>query len=561
MSKRGLPAGVQMRHDFHYVEELDRTNVPIGKVIAIDKIEPNPEQPRVELGDLTELSSSIKEKGVLEPLLVKSIGNGRWMIVAGERRWRASNLAGLQEVPCIELDIDEKGVAEIALIENLQRKDLTIWEEADGLKALAEKFGYKQEKIAKKISKSRTTVTELMTIAGLPADVRIRCRETNISSKATLLEIARQFDDAAMHEFLDALTSGWAKPKSKQVKTAVSKTATSKENGSVSVEKGYVFSYTGENPAFKLNLAFPGKDSAGRGEILRALKQAFDVVKNDMKKIHFVETILTLLFCSAFLAFNSNTFAQGQISAESYFLRAKTIEKEADRYLMDPDKWRVKLREAVKELDSAVGLEPNNRKFLIERSGLLNSVDERDLALNDINKAIDLKPDDAEAYASRALIFESAEENEKALADFNKAISLDPNNPRCHEMRGSFFELESRSAEALSDFSRALELDPKYLPALQHRSFLYYQTDDFLKAIDDFNRIITIDTKIPTAYLARAEAFEKLKQYQKAIADVTVAIRLLPKSAGPLLRRAEIYRLIRKIKLAAADEKAAKKLR
>ena len=109
------------------------------------------------------------------------------MIIAGERRWRASKLAGLTEVPCIEIDTDDQGIAEIALIENLQRKDLNIWEEADGLAALAGKFGYTQDDIAQKISKSRSTVTELMTISGLPDDVRTRCREANIASKSTLL--------------------------------------------------------------------------------------------------------------------------------------------------------------------------------------------------------------------------------------------------------------------------------------------------------------------------------------------------------------------------------------
>src|ERR1041385_4251679 len=155
-----------MRHDAHYVEELAQHRPQqVGRMIPVDKLDPNPEQPRTEFGDLSELTASIAEKGVLEPLLVLPKGDGTYMIIAGERRWRASQLAGLTEVPCIEVQTDEKGVAEIALIENLQRKDLSIWEEADGLKALGEKFGYTQEQIAQKISKSRTTVTELMTIA------------------------------------------------------------------------------------------------------------------------------------------------------------------------------------------------------------------------------------------------------------------------------------------------------------------------------------------------------------------------------------------------------------
>ncbi|MDQ3820378.1 MAG: ParB/RepB/Spo0J family partition protein, partial [Acidobacteriota bacterium] len=204
MSKRGLPAGIQMRHDAHYVEELaGRHAAPIGRLLSIDLIDPNPEQPRVEIGDLTDLAASIKEKGVLEPLLVKpSTTRGRWMIIAGERRWRASKIAGLREVPCIEMDVDEGAVAEIALIENLQRKDLTAWEEADGLAALCEKYGYTHEDVAKKVGKSRTTVTEALAIASLPEVIRERCRRADINAKSTLLEIVRQPDDASMYSLL-----------------------------------------------------------------------------------------------------------------------------------------------------------------------------------------------------------------------------------------------------------------------------------------------------------------------------------------------------------------------
>jgi ParB family transcriptional regulator, chromosome partitioning protein len=277
-----------MRHDAHYVEAIAHSSRAIGKTIGIDLIEPNPEQPRTEFGDLKELSASIKEKGVLEPLLVKVKPEGGWMIIAGERRWRASKLAGLTEVPCIEIDTDEQGIAEIALIENLQRKDLNIWEEADGLAALAEKFGYTQDDIAQKISKSRSTVTELMTIAGLPEDVRTRCREANIASKSTLLEIARQFDDAAMHEFLDALQNGEVVPRSKQPKISAAKVGTPEpevvEPEIVPKTNGYTFAFSGTDPKFDLVLTFTS-ESATRGEVLRALKQAFDVVKNEAAEV------------------------------------------------------------------------------------------------------------------------------------------------------------------------------------------------------------------------------------------------------------------------------------
>lgn len=207
MPKRGLPSSIKMRHDSHYIEELATPTKTVGKVIKLDRIYPNPDQPRVEFGDLSELTSSIKEQGVLEPLLVKpSRETGKYMIIAGERRWRASTLAGLKEVPCIELDINEQAIAEIALVENLQRKDLTIWEVADGLADLSERFGYTHEEIAKKIGKSRSTVTESMSIAGLPKTIRERCMKAKINSKSTLIEISRQFDLDGMNEMIDQIS-------------------------------------------------------------------------------------------------------------------------------------------------------------------------------------------------------------------------------------------------------------------------------------------------------------------------------------------------------------------
>lgn len=274
MSKPGLPLGVKMRHDSHYVDQIATKSRSIGRTIAISTIFPNPEQPRTEFGDLSELTESINEKGVLEPLLVKPADNGQFMIIAGERRWRASQLAGLTEVPCIEMDIDDQGVAEIALIENLQRKDLTVWEEADGLKALSDKFGYKQEEIAQKISKSRTTVTEFMTIAGLPHDIRTRCRSANINSKATLLEIARQFDEAAMFEYLDHLISG-TPTKKKQNVTAEKSAAAAKP----ALESLAKFKFTGEDDAFFLQVCFREADALNRANLLKALKETVDAVK------------------------------------------------------------------------------------------------------------------------------------------------------------------------------------------------------------------------------------------------------------------------------------------
>lgn len=288
MSKRGLPSGVGLRHDSHYVEELTRTHRSVGRLLPIDKIEPNPEQPRVEIGDLTELTGSIKEKGVLEPLLVKPNREaGTWMIIAGERRWRSANLAGLREVPCIELDIDEREVAEIALIENLQRKDLNVWEEADGLAALGSRFGYTHDEIAKKIGKSRTTVTEAMAIAGLPGDIRQKCLDAKINAKSTLLEIARQFDEKAMHQFLERIRNKsreeirqTARPHlSSKAESASNLNPTAMPNKSPNTEKRKVFRYVSDDKDFSIEI-FSKNKSFGNSEIRNALQEVLSKLSN-----------------------------------------------------------------------------------------------------------------------------------------------------------------------------------------------------------------------------------------------------------------------------------------
>ncbi len=283
MLKRGLPTGVKMRHDSHYVEELTRTNRSIGKTLPIEKLIPNPDQPRVEIGDLKELTSSIEQNGVLEPILVKPNKDGTWMIIAGERRWRASNLAGLKEVPCIELDLDDASIAEIALIENLQRKDLTIWEVADGLSYLGEKFGFTHEEIAQKIGKSRTTVTESLTIAGIPDSIREKCRKSKITAKSVILEIARQFDEDAMHQFVDKLSGGNITRKEVRQKARGIANKIKEVPGNsklVGSPEANVFVFESNDNKFELEIRFKEEGEIDDKRILKALKEAFDSVKS-----------------------------------------------------------------------------------------------------------------------------------------------------------------------------------------------------------------------------------------------------------------------------------------
>jgi ParB family chromosome partitioning protein len=265
VSKKGLPSNFRLRHDIHYVEQLTNriSGAPIGRMIPIDKLMPNPNQPRVEMGDLSELVASIREKGILEPLLVRpSDVGGRFMIISGERRYRASLEAGLQELPCIEMDVDDSAVAEISLIENLQRKDLSPFEEADGLQALAERFGYTHVEIARKIGKSRTSITETMSLAAMPPEVRDACRRADISSKSMLLQIVRQPSVGDMLRFIDKIKqSGLTRDQARDARKGRQRA------------KGFVFRHSGRNQSYSMVIRFR-KAHVKRAEIEAALKDA-----------------------------------------------------------------------------------------------------------------------------------------------------------------------------------------------------------------------------------------------------------------------------------------------
>ena len=204
---RGLPPNRRMRADTHFVDQITSGRpATVGRMIPIDKIHPNPTQPRRNHVDIAELAESIREKGILEPILVRPRGDGSWEIVAGERRWRAATEVGLSLVPCIELDVDDQGCLEISLIENLQRRDLDPFEEADAIARLVQEFGYTHEQIARKLGRSRTSITELLGLTRMPPKVREACRRADILTKSTLMEISRQPDEASMLALVEAIS-------------------------------------------------------------------------------------------------------------------------------------------------------------------------------------------------------------------------------------------------------------------------------------------------------------------------------------------------------------------
>ena len=137
--------------------------------LNINDIEPNREQPRKDFDEtaLSELADSIAQHGLIQPIVVKPTAQGRYSIIAGERRWRACRMAGLNEVPVIIKDADEQTLMEIALIENLQREDLNAVEEALGYRSLIDSFGLTQDEVAKKMGKSRSAVTNALRLLAL----------------------------------------------------------------------------------------------------------------------------------------------------------------------------------------------------------------------------------------------------------------------------------------------------------------------------------------------------------------------------------------------------------
>lgn len=150
--------------------------------LAIDQIEANPSQPRTvfDVAKLQELAASIQANGIIQPLIVRKIGD-KYHLIAGERRWRASRLAGLKEVPVVVADIDDNRVLEVALIENIQREDLNPIEVAVAFERLANDLGLSHEEIGKRTGKDRTSITNMLRLLRLPVEVQLLVAERRLS--------------------------------------------------------------------------------------------------------------------------------------------------------------------------------------------------------------------------------------------------------------------------------------------------------------------------------------------------------------------------------------------
>lgn len=175
--------------------------------IPTDQIKPNPHQPRqiFDQGALEELAGSIRDKGVLQPIIVRIENGNEIFLVAGERRLRASKLVGLEEIPAV---VTKGNPAEIAIIENLQRENLTPIEEAEALARLMQEHSYTQEQLANIVKKDRTTVTRILSLNRLPAEIKTECARAHIYPRRLLVEIAKQETPDAMTELFEQVKEG-----------------------------------------------------------------------------------------------------------------------------------------------------------------------------------------------------------------------------------------------------------------------------------------------------------------------------------------------------------------
>lgn len=164
-------------------EVIERVEQAVGvNEIEISKIHPNPNQPRTHFNEdaLAELSSSIKQHGLVQPITLRKVAN-EYQIISGERRWRASKMAGLTKVPAYIRQVDDEGVLELALIENIQREDLDAIEIAISYQRMLDELQITQEKLSEKVSKSRSAITNFLRLLNLPAHIQLAVKEAQIS--------------------------------------------------------------------------------------------------------------------------------------------------------------------------------------------------------------------------------------------------------------------------------------------------------------------------------------------------------------------------------------------
>ena len=261
------------------------------RMVPLSRIEPDPDQPRQQLEGLEELTASIRTKGVLEPILARPLpradlagaGEQRYRIISGERRFRAAQRAGVNEIPLIEMDVSRSEALEIALVENLQRVDLTPFEEADGLSALVEEHGYTHEQVAAALGRSRVSVTESLALLRLPRAVRDRALALGVSArKSILLEVLKLGSESEMIEMLERIAELGLKRadvrtevrarQSDPQQDAGPKEAEESTDGGAAGAKPHVFRFQAPDERYSVSLSFR-QSVVEEDDLIRALEE------------------------------------------------------------------------------------------------------------------------------------------------------------------------------------------------------------------------------------------------------------------------------------------------
>lgn len=242
----------------------------VGRMVPLASIEPDPDQPRRDLGSLDGLTASIRARGVLEPILARPIGEvgpdgttrRRYRIISGERRFRAARQAGLGEIPLIEMDVSPRDALEIALVENLQRADLTPFEEAEGLRTLVQRHGYTHDRVATAVGRSRVSVTESLGLLRMPGAAREAAIALGVAtSKSMLLEVLKLGTETSMIRMLEriaeqGLTRAEVRAEFRKRRPVADEDEEPQAVKTVDPRKPHVFRFRSVDDRFSVSLSF-----------------------------------------------------------------------------------------------------------------------------------------------------------------------------------------------------------------------------------------------------------------------------------------------------------------
>ncbi len=244
--------------------------------ILLTQIQPDPNQPRRDLGDLTELKASISSVGVIQPILVRIVGYEAYEVIAGERRFTAARELGLERIPALVRTLEEHQRLEVQLIENLHRKDLNPLEEAESYRRLMDEFQMWQEDLGKRLGRSQSSISESLRLLSLSEEVKrsYRTSDTASISKSVLLEIARQPTDEKQRELWSLAKRGeLTVRKAKSLKPSARQ-----EMNEIASQSGTGFRYPIQTELAMVTVRFE-QPCASQEEIIEALEQALEVEK------------------------------------------------------------------------------------------------------------------------------------------------------------------------------------------------------------------------------------------------------------------------------------------